>query len=348
MKKFLAVATAVVLVLSTALLSGCFSKKESLVIYTWEDYVPPEVVKQFEEETGIKVTYASFSDNEEMYASFSQKKDQYDIIVCSDYVIDRMINQGGYLEELDRSKISNYSNIDPAYQSKYYDPDNRYTVPHASGSAIIVYDSAEVDFPITGYRSLWDEPLRGRVVLLDGSRDIIGMTLQMLGYSLNETDPEALELARQELLKLKPNVIRFDADRPHEAIISGDATVGYMFGSQATAAMEAVDTVKFVYPEEGISAYIDCYVISAKAPNKGNAYKFLNYVLDGEISAQISSTINYVNCNLAAREFLPQEYLDNPMVNIPDELMKTAEFFMPIGDAEVLYDKIWTEFKAAR
>lgn len=347
MKKLLSLAL-VMAVIGTAL-AGCSTKdKKTLVIYTWENYVPPEVVADFERDTGIKIVYADFSTNEEMFASFSQKTDQYDIILCSDYIIQQMIRTGGMIREIDTGKLSNYKNIDPQFQSMYFDPDNDYSIPYATGSAIIVYDSAKVSFPITGYKDLWDPRLTGSVVVLDGYRDIIGMTLQMLGYSINETDPEILEIARQELLKFKPNVIAFNADTPHESLIRGDATVGYMFGSQATAARDEIPTIEFVFPEEGISTNLDCFVLSADAPNLENAYIFLDYILDGEVSAKMSSIINYANCNLAAKEFLPQEYIDNPSVNIPGSVMETAQFYLPVGDAEVLYDKIWTEFKAAR
>jgi spermidine/putrescine transport system substrate-binding protein len=120
-----------------------------------------------------------------------------------------------------------------------------------------------------------------------------------------------------------------------------------MYGSQATAAWNAVPSVRFVFPEEGLSSFLDCFVMSAQAPNLDNAYTFLNYILYGEVSAKASSIINYGNCNIAAKEFLPESFLANLSVNIPDGIQATAQYFKPIGEAELLYDIIWTEFKAS-
>jgi spermidine/putrescine transport system substrate-binding protein len=344
MKKAVSLLLAAVLAIT---LLGCRTAGETLVIYTWEDYVPGEVVEDFEKATGIKVVYASFSSNEEMFNSFVQKTNQYDLILCSDYIIDKMAESGGLLKELDKPRIANYGNIDPVFQGQYFDPDNKYAIPYATGSPTIVYDSAKVSFPITGIKDLWNPNLRESIVLLDDVRDIMGMTLLMMGEDVNETDPEILERAKQELISLKPNIIAFNADYPHESIIRGDATVGYMYGSQATAAWEAVPTVEFVFPEEGVTTYIDCFVLSASAPNLDNSYTFLNYILNGEVSAKMSGIINYGNCNTAAKDFLPEEYLNNRSVNIPSEIQATAQFYLPLGEYEILYDIIWTEFKAA-
>ncbi|MCL2702925.1 MAG: spermidine/putrescine ABC transporter substrate-binding protein [Defluviitaleaceae bacterium] len=344
MKRFFSLFLTAVMVFA---LAGCRTAGDTLIIYTWEDYVPQAVIDDFERDTGIRVVYASFSSNEEMFNSFVQKVNQYDLILCSDYMIERMIGMGGLLQQIDSSRIENFGNISPLFQNQYFDPDNKYAIPYSTGSPIIVYDSARVPVPITRIRDLWDPSLRESVVLLDDVRDIMGMTLLMLGESVNETDPEILDRVRQELIALKPNVIAFNADYPHRSIINGDASVGYMYGSQATAAWEAVPTVKFVFPEEGVSTFIDGFVLSAEAPNTDNAYIFLNYILDGEVSAKMSGIINYGNCNTAAKEFLPESFRNNLSVNIPDEVQATAQLFKPIGEAEILYDIIWTEFKAA-
>ena len=343
MKKLLSLLLIVTII---AALAGCRTQRETLIIFTWEDYVPGAVLADFEEKTGIRVVYASFSSNEEMLAQFEQKVDQYDIILCSDYMISMMIERGGLIQQIDWERVPNRANINPVFQNLYFDPLNLYTVPYSTGAPIIVYDSARVDIPITSIRDLWHPSLRQSIVILDDVRDIMGMTFLMMGESVNETDPAVLELARLELLELKPNIISFNADYPHRSIINGDATVGYMYGSQATAAMNAVDSVRFVFPEEGLSTFVDCFVLSAQAPNLDNAYIFLNYILYGEVSAKASSIINYGNTNIAAKEFLPEAFRNNLSVNIPDELQINAQYFRPIGEAELLFDRIWTEFKA--
>ncbi len=346
MKKLSAILLCLTLVAAMTAVSGCNTKKE-LNIMSWAYYVPDEVVQRFEQETGIKVNYTEFSTNEEMYSLFSTKANQYDIILCSDYIIDVMAKEG-LLKNLDKAKIANYKNVDTSFQGKYYDPDNKFSIPYAGASAILCYDTAKVGFEITSYEDLWNEEFRDKLVVLDGDRDIIGITLLSMGYSVNETDPAILEQAKQKMLELKPNIIAFDADTPHNAIIRGDAVAGYMFGSQVTAAIAEVPTVTYAYPKEGLTFYIDSFVMSAKAPNEANAYTFLNFMLDGKNSAEASSLINYINCNTAAKAFLPQEFLDNKAVNIPSELVAKAQIYTYDADTMVTYDSIWTEFKAAK
>ena len=321
-------------------------QKQVLNIFTWEGYVPSEVVSDFEAATGIQVNYSNFSTNEEMLSKIQAQKGQYDIIICSDYIIDNMRSEGRILQEIDWSRLANAANIDANYQGKYYDPDNKLTIPYASACAILVYDTAKVDTPVTKYADLWNPALADKLVLLDGDRDIIGLTLLKLGYSVNETDPARLAEAKEELLALKPNVAVFDANTPHNALINGDAVAGYMFGSQATAAMAEVSTLDFAYAEEGMMQYIDNIVVPEGAPNPDSAYAFMDYILDGEVSAKISALINYPNCNTAAKAFLPQEYLDNLTVNIPVEALQKAQMIAPIGNAAVTYNEIWTEFKS--
>ncbi len=324
------------------------TQSDVLNVLTWEGYVPEEVVESFEKDTGIRVQYSNFNDNEEMLAKLQASKGgEYDVIICSDYIIEVMLNEGNLLHELDFSKIPNSSNIDPAFQFNNKTGQQNYTVPYAAATAILAYDKDALGFEINSYEDLWREELLNSVVLINGDRDVIGLTLQSLGYSLNETDPVKLEEAKNKLIKLKPNIIGLNTDTPHEMLISGVAKAGYMFGSQITAAMNEKPSITYAYPSEGVGFYIDYAVVAANAPNLDNAYTFIDYILKGENSAKISSLINYINCNTKAKEFLPQEYLDNKTVNLPDEIMKKAESYQNLGETSKIYNRIYTEFKAS-
>ena len=343
----------VVFSLILVLVSGLYAcsdgkgeESKTLNIFTWAEYVPPAVIKDFEDEFGITVNYSTFSTNEEMMSNLRTHKNTYDIVVCSDYIIKLMLEEGGYLAELDWSKIPNKVNIEPALTGALYDPDDEYTIPHAYGCALLVYDKEKIGFDIAGYGDLWDERLKDSVVLLDGARDVIGMALKTFNYSMNETDSERLEIAKEKLLQLKPNITAFNADTPHDSMISGDASVGFMFGSQAMAALDAIPTLSFVYPKEGSYYFIDSYVVAEGAPNSENAHKFLNFILRGDVSAKISSIINYSNANSAAKEFLPEEFVNNKMVNVPSEVLEKSESLVDVGEAAMLYDKIFTELKS--
>jgi len=346
MKKMMAMLLA--LVLSMSVLAGCQSNPQSkgeLSIFTWIDYVPAEVMQSFEEETGIRVIPSYFSTNEEMISKLRAQKNTYDLIVCSDAFIDLMVREGGLVQPIDTGKLKNHGNISPEYQSKYFDPENQYTIPHAAYAALLAYDTAKSPVAIKGYADLWNPALKNSVVLLDDARGVIGFTLQMQGESVNETDAGKLNTAKEKLMELWPNVRLLDADRPHEAFLRGDAVAGYMFGSQIVAAMAEISTLTYVYPEEGLTYGMDCYVLADGAPNKGNAHLFLDYILRGEVSAEISATINYINCNSAATAFLPESFLNDPCVNIPMEYIESAQMYKDVGNAYAAYYDIWTEFK---
>lgn len=319
---------------------------DTLNLFTWAGYVPDSIIKKFTDETGIKINYTSFSSNEEMLDKLtSNMGSQYDIIICSDYIIEKMRTMGPIIAELDPSKIANYKNINPVFQYKSYDSENKYSIPYAASSHVIVYNPSKVNFEITGYADLWDQSLAGALVLLDDARSVVGMTLRKMGYSINLTDKPVLERAKDELFKLRYNVALIDASAPQDALLSGKASVGYLNTAQAAAAVAADPNLKVVYPKEGMSIGIDSIIMPANAPHKSAAYEFIDFILDAKNSAQISYAINHHSTNSAAVDYLPPEYLENKAVFVPDEYLKLAENLMDVGDAAVIYDRIWAEFK---
>lgn len=333
--------------------SGCGSQESSqsqekvINLFTWANYVPDSVVKEFEKQTGIKVNYSNFSTNEEMLAKLQAAKgSQYDVVICSDYIIEVMGKQKDILmQPIDKKNIPNYKNVDSKFLAQDYDKNNKYSIPYTLGSQMIVYNPDKVKIDIKGYKDLWNPALKDSIVLVDDPRIVIGMTLKKLGYSMNETDPNKLEEASEELKKLKPNVKVLNADTPHNSLIDGDVNVGYMYGSQASAAVKANPKFKIVYPEEGMNSEEDNFIIPVKAPHKENAEKFINFMLDGKISNEATEQIEYVNTNKAAKKYMSKEYLNNKAVYIPDNELKRAEKFKDVGNATKIYDKIWSEFK---
>lgn len=333
--------------------SGCTVQKSSenqekvLNLFTWANYVPDSVIKKFEKQTGIKVNYSNFSTNEEMLAKLQAAKgSQYDVVICSDYIIEVMKKQKDILmQPINKKNIPNYKNVDSKFLGQDYDKTNKYSIPYTLGSQMIVYNPDKVKLNIKGYKDLWNPVLKNSIVLVDDPRIVIGMTLKKLGYSMNETDPKKLQQASVELKKLKPNVKLLNADTPHNSLIDGDVSVGYMYGSQASAAVKANPKFKIVYPEEGMNSEEDNFIIPVKAPHKANAEKFINFMLDGKISNEATEKIEYVNTNKAAKKYMSKEYLNNRAVYIPDKELKRTEKFRDVGSATKIYDRIWSEFK---
>ncbi len=333
-----------VLIMAAALLllSGCggsAKKDDTLNIYTWADYFPADICEEFTEQTGIAINYNTFESNEEMLMKL-QAGGEYDIVLASDYIID-IARQEGLIKKLDKEKIPNFGNIDPQFQSKFYDPENEYTVPYAAGIPLIIYNPDMVgDVQIKGYEDLWNPAFADSVVVMDDARNVIGITLKTMGKSFNETDPAVLEEAKAKLLTLKPNIRALDYSTPYNLMIGGETAVGYMFTSQVITVLNEKPDFKVVYPEEGLGFGIDNIFVPEKAPHADNAFRFLNFILDGKRSAHITDQIFYISCNKAAAE-----HLQNQALTIPDGAADSAEFIQDVGDAAQIYNDIWTEFK---
>ena len=311
---------------------------------TYEGYFPDNVVEKFGAETGIKWQFTAASSNEEMYDKLRTSPDLYDIVLCGDYMLDTMV-KSDMLTKLDRSKLPNFDNLDPDFQGKYYDPENAYTVPYAAGSPVLIYDPAKSP-ELSAFGDLWNGELKNNIVLLDDIRVIQGFTAQSLGYGLNEADAGKLEAVKNKLVELKPNIKLFDANTPHDALISGDAAAGFMFCSQAATAIAENPNLKIAFPSEGAGFGIDCITVPAAAPNIDNAYTFLNFILDGENSAMASEGIFYISCNKAADAYLSEAFKNNPAVYPPAGVMEKAQFILPLDDAVAkIYTDNWTAIK---
>ncbi|MCI8650425.1 MAG: extracellular solute-binding protein [Anaerotruncus sp.] len=313
-------------------------EEKVLNLFTWVDYFPDDILEEFSAQTGMKINYSTFESNEEMLMKV-QSGGEYDLVLASDYIIE-IARQQDQLLPLDKEKIPNFKNINPAFQSKFFDPENQYTVPYAAGIPLIIYNPQMVDFEVTGYEDLWNPAFKDSVVVMDDARNVIGLTLKTLGKGLNETDPAVLAQAQEKLQTLWPNIRALDYNTPYNLMISGETAIGYMFTSQVITALNENPELKVVFPKEGLGFGIDACFVPAKAPHPENAMAFLDFILEGERSAHITDQIYYISCNSAATE-----YLSNQALVIPDEAIKGAEFIQDVGEATQLYNDIWTQFK---
>lgn len=332
-------------IMGTIILTSCGQKeRKELNIYTWADYFPADVLDEFQKQTGIKVNYTNFETNEEMLAKLETAKGgDYDIILASDYIL-KLAAEKGLMTELDKSKIPNYKNIDPIYQGFFYDEENKYTIPYAPGIPLIVYDPDKVSIDITGYNSLWDESLKDSIALMDTERVVMGMTLKTLGESFNTQDLEAIKKAGDKLIKLAPNIRLLSQDQTQNYLINGEVSVAFLFTSQVALALQTNPNLKVVYPKEGLGVGVDAVFVPSKAPNLENAYTFLNYILDGEVGAKITTQTYYLCPNKAAYEYIPEEFKKS--LCITEKTIPEGEFIQDIGtEALDLHNEIWTKFK---
>ena len=327
------------------MLTGCGEKKEEdnreLVLYTWEGLFPQEVLDSFEEEKGIKIISSNFDSNETMLEKVQQSDGKdYDLVIGDDYIIEQVVNSG-LAKELDKAKLTNYGNINPLYQSQFYDPDNKYTIPHGAGIPLIVYDPEQVDFEIKGYSDLWNPKLEDKIATIASYRAIEGMVLLTMGKSMNEEDPAVIKEAGEKLKELAPNIRMIQDTNTQNALLNGEAAVGILYTSQVIAALAENPDLKVVYPEEGLGFGIMNFYIPKNAPDTEEAYEFLDYILEPEVAAECFDFLGYYCTNKAADELV------NPDLVVPDSVTKGEIIQNVSQEAEEVYNQNWTEFKAA-
>lgn len=267
------------------------------------------------------------------------------MILPSDYAVEYLIAQDK-LEALDKEKLTNLSNIDPAYLDESYDPGNVYSVPYEGGVACIAVNTSKVDKEITSYADLFDPSLKGQLVVLDDYRAVIGMTERSMGLSMNETDPDTLAQVEEKLLTLKDNVKLYDSDSPKSALISGDCTVGMVWSAEAALAMDENPDIQIVYPTEGAYVFLDNWAIPKGAKNYDAAMEFINYMLSAEAAKMNIEDFPYLCPNKTALEMMGEDYVKNEAKNVPAEVISSGEFVSYLDtDTLAIYDEMWTKLK---
>lgn len=322
---------------------------EKVVVYNWGEYLDPEVLTMFEEETGIDVVYEEFETNEILYPKISSGAIAYDVICPSDYMIQRMI-ENDLLAEINFDNIPNVKNIGKDYmeQSRQFDPENKYSVPYCWGTVGILYNKTMVDEPITSWSVLWDEKYKDNILMQDSVRDAFGVTLKYLGYSLNSTDLDELTEARDLLIKQKPLVQAYVIDQVRDKMIGNEAAIGVIYSGEAIYTQMENPDLEYVIPEEGSNIWIDSWVIPKNAENKENAEKFINFLCRPEIALMNFEYITYSTPNIEARKMIEDEEIRNSEIAFPDlSKYDNLETFQYLGtEADQTYGELWNQVKS--
>ncbi len=318
-----------------------------LNIYNWSTYIAPETIPRFEERYGVKVNYDIFDSNEELLAKLQGGNPGYDLIVPSDYMVEIMINLG-MLEELDHENIPNIANLDPTFQNPRYDPGLKYCVPYQWGTMGIGYNIEATGGEIDSWWSFWDEKYAGRIAWLDDPRAVMGVALLLLGYDINTTDPDQINEAKELLLEQKPLVAAFAPDTGQILLDEGEVDLTMEWSGDIFQVMEENPAIRYSIPKEGSIVWTDNMCIPKGAPHKELAEKFINYILEPEVGAELSNYIRYATPNAAALPLINEEDRNNPGIYPPPEVMERLQFVVDVGEATVLYDDAWTEIKSAQ
>jgi spermidine/putrescine-binding protein len=315
----------------------------------------------------VKVILHEFSNNEQMLGNLSRNPKAYDLLIATDYALDRLVKQNA-LAPLDLQRIPNSKNIDPSFMSPYFDAGGaaggrgalqnktaKYSLPYQWGTTGIAYDSSKVKLAITKWADLWRPDLKGHLVVLDDPRELIGMTLLSLGFNKNSTNPSQLELAKQKLLELAPGIVAFDSATPENALLSGKAWAGVVFSGNATLASRQNKNIRYVFPSEGAGIWFDSMVIPKAALHQDAALAFIDFVLEPAQSVLITQTYPYSNPNRVALSELErnqtelyQAYINSQISNPPLEVMNTAKAVKNLGASSVQFETIWNIIKGSK
>ncbi|MDN9009274.1 ABC transporter substrate-binding protein [Brevibacillus laterosporus] len=340
------------IVMTTVLaLTGCSSnsgKEERVLnIYSWADNFNMDVIKDFEQKFDAKVNYAIFSSNEDMLAKVQAGGAQFDLIQPSDYMVDTMIKLN-LLEELDKSAIPNLQNLVSTFKTPPYDPDNKYSVVYTWGVTGIAYNKKYVTEPPTSWSDLWDPKYKGRVVVLNDSREALGMSLKKNGFSNSTISEKELDIANADLKKLLPNLLAFDTDTIKQKFIAEEAWIGTVWSGDAAFIYPENNNIGYVVPKEGGTIFADTFAIPKGAKHKKLAEEFINYMMDPAVSVKNYEKIGYSNPNEKAHPLHSEEYRNNKMIFLSPEEMSRTEWLKDVGETLQVYDRLWTELKSGR
>lgn len=322
-----------------------------IVLYNWTDYMNPDILTEFEQETGIQVIEDYFSSNEEMIAKLQGGAEGYSLVIPSDYAVAILI-ENGLLAELDKANLPNIDNLNERFKNPEIDPGNAHCVPYQWGTTGMGYDSSALDAPTSWSYLLAaspDDPQYGRMTMVDDVRESFAAALLYLGYDPNSTDDAELQEARDLLIAAKAGLSGYDSDTFEDLVASGENLMAHGWNGEFLMAKEDNPAVEYLIPDEGGVIYMEeiCIPASASPAEKLAAEMFINYLLRGEVGAQLSEYIYYGSPNAAAQEYLSEEYKTNTIINPPQEVLDRLHFLQPLGEYDTVYTRLWDEVKAA-
>ena len=325
---------------------------ETIYVYNWGEYIADgtdgtlDVNAEFTRRTGIQVEYSTFDTNESLYSKLVGGGASYDVIIPSDYMISRMINEG-MLEKLDFSNIPNFQYIDEEYRNMGYDPSNEYSVPYTWGVVGIFYNKDYVTEPVDSWEILWDEQYAGKILMFDNPRDAFGIAQKRLGFSFNSTDEDQWIEAAALLKEQKPLVQAYVMDQIFDKMESGEAWLAPYYAGDAATLVAENDKIGFAIPtREGTNFFVDAMCIPKGCRNKSGAEAYINFLCDPEIAAANMEYIGYSTPETAAKELLPEDVVNNPIFYPPQEILDNSEVFVALPEeTSELLDTLWAEVK---
>lgn len=333
--------------IAASTIPGCSGgNKNTLRVYSWADYLDPDLAKRFESENSCKLQIDTFDSNEAMYAKLAAGATGYDVLVPSSYMVKTLIRENR-LQPLDHAKLKNLSHVDPDYLKRALDPEMKHSVPYMMAPTCLAWLASKVSDPVASYSMFDREDLKGRITLLDDMREVLGAALLSLGFRLNSTNPDELAKARDVVVRWKKNIAKFDNEQYKSGIASGEFHLvqGYA-GDLLQVADENGDIVVKI-PKEGTAFSCDDLCIPKDAAKVDLAHRFIDFLTTPEVAAQNMQYIAYRAPNKTAYPMLSEDFRGNEALFPSDEVFAKCEPIDDLGDALALWSKTWDEVKAS-
>ena len=324
-------------------IGGSKGENGEVYIYCFGDYFDPDIIREFEHETGYAVTIDYFDTNEEMYPVIKNQTAQYDLICASDYMINKMIGEG-LLQEIDFSAIPNSEYLQDNVRALMdeFDPGMRYSIPHTWGTYGILYNTTMVDDPVESWSILWDEKYSQQIIMPNSLREGFMISGKLLGYSMNTSSEEELAEMTAKLIEQKPLVYSYANDNARDLMIGGSAAMAVIASGDVLYAQDENEDLDFAVPAEGTELWADCWAIPEGAQNKQGAQEWINFLYDGEVAR-----LNFEYLTYAIPNTQILDLTDNPVLNPSDEIIASSETLKNLGpELDEMYSKYWKEFKA--
>ena len=321
------------------------TKGGELNVFIWSNYLPDNVIAEFERRYDAKLNVELYDSNEALLARLQSGGASYDIIVPSDYMV-TVLREQGLLDELNRDVLTNISNLDPQFVGLPYDPANQHSIPYMWGTTGVAYRKDKVTGIINSWEALWDGRYKDRIAMLDDVREAFGAALRFLGKSENSVDPGEIQAAAALLMDQKPLVKAYDSGAFDQMLLSGDVWIAQAYSGQIAKAIAENPTIGYVIPKEGCTIFVDNMCIPRNSRNKELAQEFINFVLEAKIAADIANGTGYSSVNLAARALTRSDLLTNEAAYPPRDAIERCEFIREIGPVVSIYDRLWTEIKS--
>ena len=336
----------------SGVLTGCGSKKtevtDTLTVFNYGEYMDPDVLDQFTEETGIEVKYEEALTPEEMYTKYKSGAIEYDLLCSTDYMLQKLISEGE-LQEIDIDALENKENIGDKYWefSKAFDPDNNYTVPYFWGTLGILYDTTKVKEPVDSWNVLFNGEYSGEIVMQNSMRDMFMLALKALGYSLNSSDEKELKEAQELLLKQKPDVQAYLVDEARDEVVAGNATMAVVYSGEAYLGHQYNENLAYVIPKEGSNVWLDSWCVTKYCDNMDAAQKFLDFLCREDIAQKNFEYIYYSTPNEAVIESLSEEDRADEALVPSDDATKDCEVSLMTDEKTTDFmNELWKELKA--